>query len=82
MALAKTTTIDKIEIVGEFKHIQVRYQTIITEDGEQISESLSRDSFAPNTDISDLPTELQAYAVTAWTTDVIAAYNETISKEI
>lgn len=75
MALTKTKIIDKIEIVGKFKHIQVRYQTIITEDGEQISESLSRDSFAPNTPITDLPAEVQPYATTAWTSDVITAYN-------
>ena len=76
MALTKTKIIDKIEIVGKFKHIQVRYQTIITEDGEQISESLSRDSFAPNTPITDLPSEVQPYAATAWTNDVIKSYNE------
>ena len=81
MALSKTTTIDKIEIVGEFKHIQVRYQTIITEDGEQISESLSRDSFAPNTPITDLPAEVQPYATTAWTNDVVKSYNEHIKQE-
>ena len=81
MSLAKTKTIDKIEIVGRFKIIQVRYQTIITEDGEQISESLSRDSFAPNIPINDLPTELQQYATTAWTNDVVELYNESIKPE-
>ena len=81
MALTKTKLIDKIEIVGKFKHIQVRYQTIITEDGEQISESLSRDSFAPNTPITDLPAELQPYATTAWTNDVVKSYNEHVKQE-
>lgn len=75
MALTKTKTINKIEIVGKFKHIQVRYQTIIMEDDQQISESLSRDSFAPNTPITDLPTEVQPYATAAWTADVVTAYN-------
>ena len=82
MALAKTRTLNKIEIVGSFKHLQARYEIKVT-DGEQvIATSNERESYAPNTDISDLPTELQAYAVTAWTSDVIAAYNETISEEI
>ena len=81
MSLAKTKTIDKIEIVGRFKIIQVRYQTIITEDDEQISESLSRDSFAPNIPINDLPAELQQYATTAWTNDVVELYNESIEPE-
>ncbi len=37
MALTKTTTEDKIEIVGDFKHIQIRTATIIKDDGEEIS---------------------------------------------
>lgn len=82
MALAKTRTLNKLEIVGSLKHLQARYEIKVT-DGEQvIATSYERESYAPNTDISDLPTELQAYAVTAWTSDVIAAYNETISEEI
>ena len=81
MALEKNKLIDKIEIVGEFKHIQVRYQTIITEDGEQISKSLWRDSFAPNTPITDLPAELQPYATTAWTDDIISAYEKHIEEQ-
>lgn len=81
MSLAKTKTIDKIEIVGRFKIIQVRYKTIITEDDEQISESLSRDSFAPNIPINDLPAELQQYATTAWTNDIVELYNESIKPE-
>jgi len=80
MALTKTKTINKIEIVGKFKHIQVRYQTIIMEDGQQISESLSRDSFAPNIPINDLPAEVQPYATTAWTTDIVNAYNNYIAE--
>lgn len=76
MSLQKTKTIDKIEIVGRFKIIQVRYQTIITEDGEQISESLSRDSFAPNIPINDLPTDVQPFATTAWSDEIVKAYNE------
>jgi hypothetical protein len=33
MAITKRTEEDKIEIVGQFKHIQVRTATIIEEDG-------------------------------------------------
>jgi len=44
MSLNKKRIQDKIEIVGEFKHIQVRYQDQIIENGKVISSSYNRDS--------------------------------------
>ena len=43
MALTEETVQDKIEIVGEFKHIQVRTATIIKRDGTEISRSTLAD---------------------------------------
>ena len=45
MAITKRTEEDKIEVVGEFKHIQVRTATIIEEDGVEISRSFTVMSF-------------------------------------
>lgn len=83
MALAKTRTLDKIEIVGEFKHLQARYEIKVT-DGEQvIATSYERESYAPNTIISELPTDLQPYASAAWTSEIISAYeNHTAEAQI
>ena len=39
MAIRKEEVQDKIEVVGDFKHIQVRTATIIKEDGKEISRS-------------------------------------------
>ncbi len=39
MALTEETVQDKIEIVGEFKHIQVRTATVIKKDGVEIARS-------------------------------------------
>ena len=36
MAITKETIQDKIEFVGDFRHIQVRTATIIKEDGVEI----------------------------------------------
>jgi len=79
MALTKTRTLNKVEIVGEFKHLQARYEINVTDGDEVVSTSYERESYAPNTTISDLPTELQAYATTAWTSDVVSAYNNHIA---
>jgi hypothetical protein len=37
MALTEATLQDKIEIVGDYKHIQVRTATVISRDGVEIS---------------------------------------------
>ena len=42
MALTKETIEDKIEIVGEYKNIQVRTATVIKEDGVEINRSFHR----------------------------------------
>ena len=47
MAITKEIIEDKIEIVGPYKIIQVRYATVIKEDGIEISRSYVRDSFHP-----------------------------------
>lgn len=74
MALTERTTEDKIEIVGEFKHIQVRTATIIERDGVEISRSFSRHVIAPTDDVSAESAEVQAIAAAVHTADVKAAY--------
>jgi len=80
MSLQKTRTLNKIEIVGEFKHLQARYEIKVTDGDEVIATSYERESYAPNATITDLPTELQAYATTAWTDEIVTAYNEHIAE--
>ena len=48
MALTEETVQDKIEVVGEFKHIQVRTATVIKRAGTEISRSFHRHTVAPN----------------------------------
>ena len=48
MALTERTEQDKIEVVGEFKHIQVRTATIIERDGVEISRSFHRHTVSPD----------------------------------
>ena len=60
MALTETTEQDKIEIVGEFKHVQVRTATIIKRDGVEISRSFHRHVVSPDSDISSESAEVQA----------------------
>ena len=74
MALTERTLEDKIEVVGEFKHIQVRTATIIERDGVEISRSFHRHVIAPTDDVSGESAEVQAIAAVVHTDEVKAAY--------
>ena len=84
MALTKTVEEDKIEIVGQYKIIQIREATVIKEDGTEISRNFHRDSITPgtldasdnlvDTNISSRSTEVQAVCNAVWTTSVKNAW--------
>ena len=74
MALTETTIDDKIEIVSDFKFIQVRSARVIYDDGTEISRSFSRRVIAPTDDITGESTELQAICNAVHTQAVKDAY--------
>ena len=74
MALTEETVQDKIEIVGDFKHVQVRTATVIKRDGTEISRSFSRHVVAPDADISGESSQVQAICAAVHTDEVKAAY--------
>ena len=74
MALTERTAEDKIEIVGDYKHIQVRTATIIERDGAEISRSFHRHVISPLDDVSGESAVVQAIAAAVHTADVKAAY--------
>ena len=74
MALTEETVQDKIEIVGDFKHVQVRTATVIKRDDVEISRSFSRHVVAPGDDISGESAEVQAICNAVHTQAVKDAY--------
>ena len=74
MAITKEIIEDKIEIVGEYKSVQVRTATVIKRDGTEISRSFSRHVVAPNADISGESAEVQAICNTVHTDAIKTAY--------
>ena len=75
MSLTEETLQDKIEIVGDYKHIQVRTATVIKRDDDEISRSFHRHVVAPDADISGESTEVQAICAVVHTDAVKAAYS-------
>ena len=79
MALTKNKKVNKIMIKGDFKIIIAEYLNQILDDGNLIAESYERQSFTPDTAVDDLPTEVQPYASTAWTSEIVSAYVNYVS---
>ena len=84
MSITKETVEDKIEVVGDYKTIQIRTATVIKEDGVELTRSFHRhtvecvssvknddDSWThTDTDVSGESTEVQGIASAVWTTTV------------
>ena len=49
MALTETIEYDKIEIVGQYKYVQVRKATVIKKDGTELTRSFERFVLDPGT---------------------------------
>ena len=67
MALTETTEYDKIEIVGQYKNVQVRKATVIKKNGVELTRSFERYTLDPDVDISGQPTEVVAICNAVWT---------------
>ena len=84
MALSESIEYDKIEVVGEYKAVQVRKATVIKKDDKELTRSFERYVLHPgkldtsdnlvDTDLSGEPAEVKAICDAAWTTDVKAAW--------
>ena len=77
MALTEETVQDKLEIVGDYKMIQVRTATVIKRDGVEISRSFHRHVVSPDISADDLANEsadVQALATQFHTDAVKTAY--------
>ena len=74
MTITKETEIAKIEVVGEYKAVQVATDTVIKEDDNEISRSRHRHVVHPDMDISGEDAEVQAVANAVWTDAVKAAW--------
>ena len=93
MAITKETQIGKIEVVGKYKAVQVRTDTVIIEDSEELSRKYHRHVLHPGTldssdnlvatDISGESAEVQAVCNGVWTDAVKLAWkNKLISNKV
>jgi len=91
MAITKETQIGKIEVVGKYKSVQVRTDTVVIEDGVELTRkyhrhalncgTLDADNNLVDTDISGENSEVQAVCNAVWTTAVKNSYRDMLIAE-
>ena len=86
MALTESIEYDKIEVVGQYKVVQVRKATVIKKDGTELTRSFERYVLHPDTDLSQRsePNEVVAVCNAVWTQEVKdawKAYQESSSQK-
>ena len=94
MAITKEQSIEKIEVVGIHKCIQVATDIVIKEDGTEISRTRNRYGLSPctsskdgdtwthtDTDISSLATEVKNIANVVWTDEVKEAFKTDVEAQ-
>tara|TARA_R100001594_G_scaffold140276_1_gene185308 strand:- start:168 stop:428 length:261 start_codon:yes stop_codon:yes gene_type:complete len=74
MAITKEITDDKIEIVGDYKHLNIRTATIVSEDGTELSRSFHRRVITPDADVSGESAEIRGIAAAVWTDEIKTAW--------
>lgn len=74
MALTEETIEDKIEVVGDFKHVHVRTATVIKRDGTEINRSFHRHVVAPDADTSGESDDVKAICEIVHTDAVKTSY--------
>ena len=91
MALAESIEYDKIEVIGQYKNVQVRKATVIKKDGTELTRSFERyvlnpgtidtsDNFV-DTDLSGEPAEVSAICTAAWTDAIKNAWKAKLISE-
>ena len=78
MSLLKKRIQDQIEIVGEYKIIQIRYSDQIIEDGKVISSSYHRESISPDEEAKAIEHNVKALADIYWTDEIKEAYTKSL----
>ena len=80
MALTETIEYDKIEVVGQYKNVQVRKATVIKKDGIELTRTFNRFVLTPGTldgsnNLVDNPLDKEPDGTTAITDEIKSVCN-------
>ena len=74
MALSKVSRLNRVEVVGVYRNVQVQMVNEVLEDGKVIAQSFHRKIILPGDDYSNEEKEVQAICKAVHTDEVIDAY--------
>jgi DNA-binding transcriptional LysR family regulator len=80
MSLTKTITIDQITVT-ENGIVLYREATRVVENGNEIAKTYHRTSLTPGQDLTGQPANVVAICNTAWTPEVVAAYQAQVAAQ-
>lgn len=80
MALTKETVVDQITVT-ENGIVLYREATRVLEDGKELSKTYHRTSLTPGQDLTGQPAKVAAICNTAWTPEVVAAYEAQVAAQ-
>ena len=83
MALSESIEYDKIEVVGQYRQVQVRKATVIKKDDKELTRSFERYVLNPDVDLSQRsePNEVVAICNAVWTQEVKDAWKTYLASQ-
>jgi predicted component of viral defense system (DUF524 family) len=81
LSLTEETIEDKIEVVGDYKIVQVRTATVIKKDGVELTRSFHRHVVNPTDDTSGQSDEVKAICNAVHTDAVKEAYKKHLESQ-
>jgi len=76
MAITEKTTVDKVEVVGDYDFVQVRTAYILEKDGVEIGRSFHRHTLLPGDDLSNEDPKVVAICNAIWDDELLVRYQD------
>ena len=80
MSLTETKLVDQVTVT-DWGHVLFREATRIMRDDEVVTQTYHRTSLTPGQDLTGVPDNVAAIARTAWTPEVVAAYQAHVAAQ-
>ena len=81
MALTESIEYDKIEVVGQYKAVQVRKAHVVKKDDKELTRSFERYVLHPDADVSKEPAEVKAVCDAVWTDAIKDAWKKKLEED-
>ena len=82
MAITKETQIGKIEVIGQYKSVQVRTDTVVMEDGTELTRKYHRHALMPDAVITGEHDEVKAVCNAVWTDAIKLAWKNWLISQL